>query len=177
MNYLNSISIALMATSAIAVASTAKIDIQHVVGPEPLGTATERGDGALQVYSANEKALSHVIASDVFENDQVRYELAHTDYAIYDNNGKLVKKVSNAKNPNDSSPALVKLAAGQYKVVAKAQTDDGWTITYNVPVVVKTGGKTVVHLEPDWRPSKTVEQGSSLVQGHDGRIIGWLAAN
>ena len=176
MNCRNSIWAVLAATSIAAVASSNKIEIQQAVGPVPVVKSTEPGDGALQVYSAKEKALAHVTASDVFENDQIRYEAAHTDYAIYDNNGNLVKKVGNARNPHDSCPALVKLAAGQYKVVAKAQTADGWTVTYNVPVIIKAGGKTVVHLEPDWRPSNILEQNALFVQGHDGRIIGWLAA-
>lgn len=176
MNSRNSILVALMATTGIAMASSNRIDIEQAVGPEPVESKAQTGDGILQVFSANEMALPRATASDVFEKNEVKFDAAHTDYAIYDNNGKLVRKVINSKHRNDSSPALVKLGSGQYKVVAKAQTDNGWTITCTIPVVIEAGGKTVVHLEPDWRPSNKLVQYASLVRGHDGRIIGFLAA-
>ena len=175
MNYLNSIGSVIIMAFVGGCASPNKHAINETIGPAPFDRAVVPNEGFLQVFSANEQALGHLTSSDFYEKEEVSYELAHTDYTIYKTSGELLKKVRNAQNLNDATPALVSLSAGQFKVVAKAQTGDGWTITYDVHVMIKTGHKTVVHLEPDWKPSEQLDAKSALVRGHDGRIIGWLA--
>jgi hypothetical protein len=176
MNYLHSIGTALMMASLVGCVSTNKHSLLEPVGPSPFDRAEVPSQGALQVFSAKEKSLNHLISSDdYYEKDEVTYESAHTDYTICTSGGERLKEVRNARTPNDDIPAMVMLSAGQYKVVAKAQLGDGWTITYDVPVVIQSGHKTIVHLEPDWKPSEQLEGKSSLVRGLDGRIIGWLA--
>jgi hypothetical protein len=50
---------------------------------------------------------------------------AHTAYAIYSAEGKLLRYVRNAKNHKDPFPTLVTLAPGGYTVEAEAEQDGG----------------------------------------------------
>ena len=175
MKFNNIISFSFMAALCAGCATSNKVAVHDPVGPPPFEQAKLASEGTLQVYSAQEKELRHLVASDVIEKEETRYESAHTDYAIYQANGDLLKEVRNAQNRNDPKPALVNLPTGQYKVIAEAQTSDGWTMSYEVPVVIKAGQKTVVHLEADWRPAKADQGKYSLVRGHDSRILGWQA--
>ena len=167
----------LMLISLTGCVSPTKIAVLEPVGPAPFGRAGTVSEGRLEVYSAREKALAHIIASDVVEEEGGGYESAHTDYTIYGTDGKVFKQVRNARNMNDPSPALVSLPAGQYQIQANAETGDGWTTRFEIPVVVKSGQKTVVHLESNWSPPRQYTSAGSLVRSPDGRTIGWRADN
>jgi hypothetical protein len=176
MKYIYSIGTAFMMATVVGCASNGKVAIVDPVGPSPTDRAKNSSEGVLQVYSANEKALGHIWASDVIDKDDQKYEWSHTDYSIYNLNGGLVKEVRNSKNKYDDFPALVNLPPGEYKVEAQAPDGDGWTTTYDVMVLIKPGLKTVVHLEPNWSPKKEPQRDKTLVTGPDGRILGWQAS-
>jgi hypothetical protein len=71
----------------------------------------------------------------------------------------------------------MRLHPGSYTVEAEAEESGGRTITVLVPVVVKAGQTTTVHLEPEWRPSGELPDPSHPVMLFDGRIIGCRAEN
>ena len=167
------ISGALLLISLAGCATPTKVAVLEPVGPAPFGRSKSVNEGSLKVYSARERALSHIIASDVAEEEGGGYESAHTDYTIYTAEGKVLRAVHNARNVNDPNPARVSLPAGQYTIQANAEDRNGWTTPFEIPVVIKPGLETVVHLEPDWSPPRQYANKGSLVRSADGRIIGW----
>ena len=170
MKYSHLLGAGLLAVLMGGCASPAKFSPLQPVGPAPArGPETV---GSLQVFSAREKALAFLASSDLWETEETRYELAHTDYAIHACNGALIREVCNARHRNDETPAEVALAGGRYRVVAEAQTHDDWTLLYDIPVVIEPGRKTVIHLEPGWRPDPLHASQCAWVRGHDGRLIG-----
>ena len=162
-----------MLISPAGCATPTKTVVLEPVGPAPFGRSESVSEGNLEVYSARERALGHIVASDVVEEEGGGYESAHTDYTIYTTDGKVVKEVHNARNVNDPNPARVSLPAGQYRIQANAEAGNGWTTPFEIPVVIKPGLETVVHLEPNWSPPRQYAHTGSLVQSADGRIIGW----
>ena len=86
-------------------------------------------------------------------------------------NGVRFRWERNSVANTDENPALVRLPAGVYTV--RAQDDGyGWVI---VPVVIKGGETTTVHL--DARPLPPSEQinATNSVRLPNGRIVGWRA--
>jgi hypothetical protein len=88
-------------------------------------------EGSLAVYSA----------TDEF-NDGGSLRYAHSSYAIYATDGKVVKNVDNHISRDDEIPQIVSLPAGSYTVVARSEKNGYVT----VPVVIKAGRRTILDL-------------------------------
>jgi len=157
------------------------------VGPSPLAVAQAAETGNLQVYSARELAPVNVemqlyVASTQFspEDNSLQREFLHTsahgNYSIYDANGKFIKRVSNAKGMNDASPTQVKLAPGNYLVQALTEEYDTFRHPVVVPVEIKAGLSTVVHLDGTGN-SETSNANAALVKFPNGEVIGWRSTN
>jgi hypothetical protein len=106
-------------------------------------------------------------------NNEFEYAPGHTSYTIYDQGGGLVKRVRNARNPDDPEPTLVPLASGRYEVVAEAE-DHGGTVEVSIPVVIQSGRTTTAHLTDGWKPHRPYTD-KDVVRLPDGEIAGWLA--
>jgi hypothetical protein len=161
-------------------ASVSKVTVTQPIGPPLTGRAEATGDGSLQVFSERVRADVDINAEEfAWNNDFGRndflYESAHTDYFIYTPDGQLYQRVRNSRGRNDNNPTLVTLPAGSYRIEAEAARNDGESLTLDVPVIIEPGQTTTVHLERDWKPSKTMADNHALVQAYDGRIIGWRA--
>jgi hypothetical protein len=145
----------------------------------PDRSAQQSKEGSLQVYSARVSADVDVNAEEFFWNNDFGrndflYEPAHADYTIYGSDGKVLKRVRNAHDWNDGKPALVKLPPGHYEVQAQAEAYAGETIPVKVPVVIKAGHETVVHLGGDWKPRGHYKR-TELVRLPNGQMAGWRA--
>jgi len=88
--------------------------------------------GSLEVYSA----------TDEF-NDGGSLYYAHSSYAIYAIDGKLVKNVENHISRSDENPETVSLPAGSYTVTVRSEKN-GYV---RMPVVIKDGHRTVLALD------------------------------
>jgi hypothetical protein len=143
--------------SLLAGCSTAPVALAPV-GPAPAGISTTMGNGQLEVYSA---------LSGRTEGNNPSWR-QHSDYYIYDNQGKRLQLVDNAAGHYASSPRTVALPAGNYIVKARAK-GALWTKT---PVVIEPGEITRVHLDGQWQPEADTSQ---LVYGPDGYPVGWSA--
>jgi hypothetical protein len=164
----------------VGCASAQKVTVLEPVGPALTGWAGTIADGKLQVYSARERApvdlnREEFLWNNDFGRNDFLYEPAHTGYTIFSQDGKVLKQAGNACGLNDGKPALVTLAAGSYQIEAEAERGGGASLTVDVPVVIKTGQTTVVHLERDWKPSTKLADKHAFVQAYDGRFIGWRA--
>jgi hypothetical protein len=113
------------------------------VGPGPTATvAANANDGSLLVYSAY---------SDTPEfNGRDVYRPHYTDYRVLSADGQMIKWVHNDSGTATQSPEPVKLPAGNYKVVARANGYGQVT----VPVIIAAQRRTVVHLEGDISQAK-----------------------
>jgi hypothetical protein len=150
------------------------------VGPKPALGAKELKEGLLQVYSARQSAgvdpnLATFFWNIDFGKNEFLYQAAHTDYTIYGSDGKVFKRVRNARDFNDGTPAQVALPPGNYRVEAEAEDYPGARLRVSVPVLVEGGQTTAVHLGGDWRPGESVK-GTELVRLPNGRPVGWHAA-
>jgi hypothetical protein len=129
----------------------------------PIGPVSDQhpaaaGDGFLRIYSARERAVIDLNAEEFFwNNDFGRNEFlhatAHTDYAIYTADGKLLRRVRNARGMNDEEPATVPLAPGTYKIQASAVAYDAVTFEAVISVVIEPGQTTEARLDQPWKPS------------------------
>ena len=88
--------------------------------------------GSLVVYSA----------TDPFDDGDLLY-YAHSSYAIYATDGKLLKNVENHMSRSDEIPELVTLPPGSYTVEARSG-NNGYV---RVPVQIKPGRQTIVDLD------------------------------
>jgi hypothetical protein len=131
------------------------------VGPVP-----REAVGLLIVYSATEEC-PEVVGSD----DTYRYP--HTGYEIYTSDGHPVKTVRNALSNWDEEPAQVELPEGIYVVRALSQTLG----LVNVPVIIRTGRLTELHLERprNWKLVRVNASDAHYVHLPNGQIIGYLA--
>jgi len=119
------------------------------------------GAGYLRVYSATETRRA-----DKFIN-----YYPHTPYTIYTTNGQRFKWVRNSVADTDENPALVRLPAGLYSVRAK---DDGYGLV-SVPVAIKGGETTIVHLDAGPLSSVEALNPTNAVRLPNGRLVGWRA--
>jgi len=134
-----------------------KVAVLDPVGPAPTEVLTGTRDGSLQVYSARLPSNVDLVEEEWEWNDdggknEFLYSPGHSDYAIYAEDGALVKRVRNARNSEDSEPAIVSLPAGRYEVAADAEDGYGGTEPVRVPVAIHSGERTDVHLTEGWRP-------------------------
>ena len=131
------------------------------VGPEPITCDGVTLYGYLQVFS---KTISTENIDDI-------YYYPHSDYAIYDQSGRLLQYVRNQGDGNEM-PTLLRLPQGNYTVVAAARNYSQAT----VPVVIKAGRPTYVYLDRDWKPISGISS-NDLVRLPDGQVVGWNASS
>ena len=141
-------------------ASPPKLGNLEAVGPEIRSSDRMSGNGWLQVYSATRQ----------YDTGGNTFYYPHTNYVIYDAQGKIVKRVRNHVGIMDESPAVVTLPAGSYKVLAK---HPGYGQVM-IPVVVSASQATAVHLDGAWQPPRGAKEGA-LVRLPDGECIGFRA--
>jgi hypothetical protein len=130
------------------------------VGPEIPSSTRIGGNGWLQVYSATRE----------YDTGGNTFYYPHTNYVIYDAQGRIVKHVRNHIGVMDQTPAIVTLPAGSYKVLAK---HPGYG-QVKIPVVVDPSQATLVHLDRAWQPPVGTQE-SALVRLPDGECIGYRA--
>lgn len=138
----------------------------QTVGPSPFSQSVafasdSPGAGELQVFTETEE----------YNDDDLAY-FPHTDYQIYSEDGKRLRRVWNHLNHEDEDPASVTLKPGQYRVKA-------WAEFYGlvtVPVVVKANRKTMVVLQPGWKPGAKIPD-EKLVRMPNGYFVGWRATS
>jgi hypothetical protein len=145
--------------SMLAGCSTTPIVLDPVGPTPPSATALVR-EGKLIVYSATE----------THPDGEINY-FPHSSYHIYTPDGKRFKWVQNHIGMNDESPTVVKLPAGDYKVLAQA---DGFG-RVTVSVVIKWGKLTEVNLETWGRKKTPVTNEAAVVQLPNGYVVGWRA--
>ena len=135
--------------------------VRETAGPQAGGIYPH--EGFLEVYSATEEH---------FDGDTSYYP--HTDYRVLTRDGSVFKQVHNAISPSDEIPATVTLPSGAYTVVAESETSG----MVSVPVIVRTGRTTVLHLEKDrdWTPPALARE-SDLIRLPNGQPIGFRAAD
>ena len=136
------------------------------IGPNPMGSKSQAATGELQV-------LSRVVDQQDDQEqggDGMPVWYGHTDYNVYDLQGKLVKHVFNTTGHYAEDPSRVTLPAGTYLV--KAQAKD--YLRVQVPVIIVPGRTTRVHLDDNWRPSADAPK-NAVVTEPDGNPVGWLA--
>jgi hypothetical protein len=133
------------------------------VGPESAGVDRSdfHGTGYLKVYSDTK---SRVVG------DGPPY-YTHTGYNIYDPSGRRIKYVPNHIGDMDEAPTVVTVPAGNYYIVAQSAAYGRVT----VPVVIKGGCNTTIHLDRQWRPSPNAPS-NELVYLPDGEPVGWSGA-
>ena len=129
------------------------------VGPNPAALENPARNGRLEVFSA--------LAPRTEGNNPTWYQ--HTDYTVYSQQGKVVKRVDNADGYYSSEPRLVSLPPGKYLVKAEAKD----YLSVAVPVVIDSGRITKVHLDDTWRPADNRK--TALVTLPGGNPIGWSA--
>ena len=164
----------------VGCASPTKAAVLEPIGPGPARRLQSSGDGRLQVYSAREQAGIDVnIEERLWDNDfgknEFLYDPAHTDYTIYSEGGRFLKRVRNARDRNDPEPTLVSLPPGRYEIQAEAE-DYAGTLEVRIPVVIQAGRTTAAHLVDGWKP-RSHYAGNEVVRLPDGEIAGWLAAH
>ena len=129
------------------------------VGPNPATVAPATGDGQLEVYSAYSARVAGI--------DQTWQQ--HSDYYIYSaDDGRRLKHVLNAPGYYSSMPRTVTLPPGRYVVEAQAKD----ALLTRVPVVIKPGEITRVHLDGNWQPNAP---GVKVVMAPEGYPVGWRA--
>ena len=132
------------------------------VGPGPSNQTAQATTGYLKVYSNVQG----------FPYDADNFYYVHSDYNIYDSNGRHVKNVQNTELYQSLTPREVALPPGHYEVVAWG---DGFQKMVKVPVEIKTGCLTIVNLEIDNHELFQNAKPDDLVHASDGRIVGWAA--
>jgi hypothetical protein len=129
------------------------------VGPGPLARpASSPPKGDLQVFTETE---------EYYEDEMCWFP--HTDYQIYTEDGKRLKRVWNHHDNEDEFPATVALPPGKYVVKASAE----FYGTVSVPVIIKPNETTTVILQPGWKPGNVSR--SDLVRMPNGYFVGWRA--
>jgi hypothetical protein len=108
--------------------------VLHTVTPDSPPARAAEENSALVVYTAPDPHAHFEGAS---------YHMYYSDYEVRSENGTLIKKVHNDSGTVIEGPVEVKLAAGKYRVHARAN-GHGWV---TVPVVVEPGKVTTVHLD------------------------------
>lgn len=131
------------------------------VGPRPIGEYQETSVGYLKVFSRTEQA----------EWGDNTYYYPHTAYRILNASGTTIRQIENHDSSTDERPTRVELPPGTY--IVKAWSDNDGLVT--VPVIVKLGQTTSVHLEKDRESDKDIFDSSKAVKTPSGQIVGWKA--
>jgi hypothetical protein len=136
------------------------------IGPNPTASKSDAPVGKLQVFSRVEAQKDDQNQAGDSWPDWYQ----HTDYVIYGSNGKPVKHVGNTTGHYAEAPKLVTLPAGQYWVKARAK-DYFWV---KVPVTIKPGRITRVHLDDNWNPPADTPS-KAIITEPSGHPVGWNA--
>lgn len=135
----------------------APIVVNQAVGPARSHASWRKGEGVLVVYSALE--VGNPLDSE---------HPAHTSYAIYNQDGKILRRVDNRAGSFYQDPAPVSLPAGTYKVEARA-TNKGLVV---VAVVIQDNRTTIVDLDSSILPQSKSQPGDEWVRLPGGQVIG-----
>lgn len=128
------------------------------VGPGPFTPqAAALSTGGLQVYSAMVGRT---------EGDNPSW-YQHTDYYLRDTSSQENRRIDNTVGHYSQRPRTVYLTSGTYMVKAEASSGK-WV---EVPVVIKSGETTFLHLDGQWNPA-TISQ-AQIVKMPDGYAVGW----
>jgi hypothetical protein len=133
------------------------------VGPNPNGVRFAGSQGRLEVFSCREQQSDDQNQGSM---DPIWYQ--HTDYDIYNRQGKWIRHVDNTTGHYAEAPRLVTLPTGQYYVEARAA---GY-VSVRVPVTVARGQVTRLHLDDTWKPPTGIVT-SKLVRLPGGEPVGW----
>jgi hypothetical protein len=128
------------------------------VGPNPAGFQTTAADGQLEVFSA--------LSGRGEGNNPTWYQ--HSDYYLCNFHGRRLEHVENAPGYYAQSPRLINLPPGKYIVEARAKD----TLRADVPVVIKPGEITRVHLDGNWQPLAETPK-TEVVKAPAGYPVGW----
>ena len=166
---------------AAGCASNPRLASLPPVGPEPGSRSGPSRQGALEVYSARPLADQDVNMREYFWDDYLASNEfprtpAHTGYAIYTGDGRFLQAVANASNPDDAQPTRVTLPPGLYQIQAQARGHDPQPVTVRVPVLIRPGQTTSVHLEGNWQPPGSFTE-RDVVRLPNGDIVGWNAGH
>ncbi len=142
--------------SCLADGNTPRVLVLGPIGPQPPAVKTTDRVGLLVVYTALEP------------NDNDYEHPRHASYRIYGHKGDLVRAVRNATGFFAQQPETVRLAPGDYTVIAPAENYG----TVRLAVVVKGGQTTVAYLD-----GRRVPGGDALdwVCLPNGNRVGWRA--
>ncbi|HVM60693.1 MAG TPA: hypothetical protein VMV72_07485 [Verrucomicrobiae bacterium] len=148
------------------------------VGPAPTQSSPTTGHGSLQVYSANAPTGPDFMEQEwtwqsQFYSGDLLHSPAHSDYAIYNQHGTLIKWVRNARNPYDPKPTIVSLPPGSYQIEAATDGGESGIFPVRVPVVIKSGQTTQLHLGDGWQPNLCDTH--DFVRLPNGDLAGWPA--
>ena len=135
------------------------------VGPNPARIERMTPTGELQVFSRLDEESDN---QNQGSTDPVWYQ--HADYRLLDANGRLVDRVDNTVGHFEQSPRRVVLPPGLYLVRAPAKD----YLQVEVPVTIKRGRLTRVHLDDEWQLSPTTPK-TELVCAPNGEPVGWKA--
>lgn len=133
------------------------------VGPNPLTPGSATAQGRLEVFT---RLAARSDNQNQASRDSIWYQ--HTDYYLGDEQAKAWRQIYNATGHYSEDPRLVTLPAGQYFVEAQASTGD-WV---EVPVMIKSGRVTRVHLDRRWSPPGFAGR-AQIVNLPNGQAIGW----
>ena len=129
------------------------------VGPNWARGGSMAATGGLQVFSSLVGAAKAIIPSGI--STPIITSISH---------GKLVKHVDNNIGYYAKAPRRVALPAGKY--VVKTQASDYFWV--DVPVTIKLGQTTRVHLDDYWKLPADVSK-PELVSLPNGKPVGWRA--
>ena len=135
------------------------------VGPNPSATQSGHARGGLQVFS---RLAQHSDDGNQGSSDPGPLWYQHTAYEIFDLQGQMLKNAQNRPHHYDDAPELVRLPPGQY--VVKAESADYFWV--RVPVEIKKGKTTNVHLDGQWSPPAGTPA-ADIIKLPDGRPVGW----
>jgi hypothetical protein len=132
------------------------------VGPNPAGAANgaTKTTGHLEVYSA----LTECHEGDEYDTNPMWYQ--HTDYVVCNSNGERIRHVFNTVGHYAQRPRRIDLPPGEYLVKAEAKD----YMAVEIPVIIRPGRTTRVHLDGAWHPSIP---NSEVVSAPAGYPVGW----
>ncbi len=159
-----SVALGVAVTLVAAGCSTTPVALAPV-GPNPARSETMAATGELQVFSALEEESDN---QNQGSTDPVWHQ--HADYSVYDGHGKLIARIDNTKGHYERSPRRVALPPGQYVVRAPAKD----YLQTEVPVIIKPGRLTRVHLDDKWQPPPATPN-TEVVSTPCGEPVGWKA--
>jgi hypothetical protein len=146
-------------TALLAGCSTTPVALAPV-GPNPAGVQTASTQGQLEVFSA--------LSGRREGNNPTWYQ--HTDYSVYNYQGKKLEHVWNTTGYYEQTPRTIALPVGKYIVEARANN----VLQARVPVLIKPGEITRVHLDGHWQPPSDTPQ-TEVVRAPGGYPVGWHA--